>query len=162
MVNTGWYNSLCKSAVKWFFFVFLWHKKANVVLMISVWGAGSLVGSRRVCHILPEGNLLPCTQKHTHASHRFPLAARQESVFICPLDWWSRRGRVSGRGRSLDQGRVLHHTHTHTHISSLLLKHFFFVLSVSVTAETEDTGSVDMHTERHDIRSSADTYNVMA
>lgn len=46
----------------------------------------------------------PYTHMHTyalmHASYHLSplLRARQESVFICPIDWWSRRRGVPGRG----------------------------------------------------------------
>lgn len=49
----------------------------------------------------------PYTHMHTyalmHAGYHHPpplLRARQESVFICPIDWWSRRRGVPGRGGS--------------------------------------------------------------
>lgn len=70
------------------FFFFWWYKKANLVRMISVW-AGSLEGLHHVCHVLPEGIQPPYMQKRTHTRARkspFFLAARQESVFICPID----------------------------------------------------------------------------
>lgn len=161
MVNTGWYNSLCKSAVKWFFFVFLWHKKANVVLMISVWGGRKPRGfASRLPHS-PRGQSASLhAETHTRQPPFSPRSAAGVGLHLS--SWLMKQARQGFRERQESRSRPCAASHTHTHISSLLLKHFFFVLSVSVTAETEDTGSVDMHTERHDIRSSADTYNVMA
>lgn len=58
--------------------------------MISVW-AGSLEGLH-VCHVLPEASLASLhaeTHTRTRMYSRKPpffLTARQESVFICPID----------------------------------------------------------------------------
>lgn len=130
--------------------------------MISMW-AGSLEGLHHVCHVLPEG--IPaflhaeiCTHTNARRLRTQATVFPHSAAGVClHLSYWlmKQAQRVSERGRSLDQGCELHHWHSHAtqvhahrrsyaHISA----HFrclCHVLSVSVTADTVDTGGRDTH-----------------
>lgn len=138
--------------------------------IISEW-VGTIKGLHYVCHILPRG----VASSHTSYIHEytctqaasflffFPVKMRQESVFICPIDWWSRHSGVSERDRSRSRLWTASHSarthcmHTHTYCLSVVScarhsKPFSHLKPLHTCIQV-------VHHERHDPRSSTDTHS---